>query len=164
MARRAASGMSSRSDQWVQTPCRRLVTKPAALRRERWWLIVGCPRSKTSVKSTTHTGVPAARSRWSICTRVGSATALSAAASAWASRGGSSGASGIDFAGYTIDAIHLTLSESFSVIPNTVLDRTVTTGSVFVEVFGHVVPEPSTALLVGIGLAGLLLPRRASAV
>jgi len=76
--------------------------------------------------------------------------------------GDPSGASGIDFAGFAIDSIDLTFSDNFSVTPDASSDTTTVVGGITVQVFGHLVPEPSTASLVGLGLAGLLLRRGAS--
>ena len=75
--------------------------------------------------------------------------------------GDPSGANGIDFAGFAIDSIDLTLSNDFSVTPYPSIDSTAINGSLLVQVFGHVapVPEPSTAWLVGAGIAGLFMRR-----
>lgn len=71
-----------------------------------------------------------------------------------------SGTNGIDFAGFAIDSVDLTLSNDFSVTPDVFSDTTALRGTITLQVFGHVVPEPSTATLVGAGLAGLLVAAR----
>src|SRR5262245_6955786 len=66
---------------------------PASRRIRRWWETVGCEMSKTSVRSQTQHSSPHA-SRFTIATRVGSASALNTVARSFASPASSAGASG----------------------------------------------------------------------
>lgn len=67
---------------------------------------------------------------------------------------------GIDFAGYVIESISMTLSNDFSVTPDFVADRTAITGSIHVQVFGQIVPEPSPLVLLALGFGALASRRR----
>ena len=76
IAPRAGSGSGAARLWKVQIPLRKLLIRPARRNLLRWWLTVGWLSSKAAVKSQTHTGSAAALSMWTICTRVGSASAL----------------------------------------------------------------------------------------
>jgi hypothetical protein len=67
---------------------------------------------------------------------------------------------GIDFAGYVIESISMTLSNDFSVTPDFGADRTAITGSIQVQVFGQIVPEPSPLVLLALGFGALASRRR----
>lgn len=70
------------------------------------------------------------------------------------------GALGVDFAGYAIDSISMTLSNDFSVTPDFGANRTAIRGSIQVQVFGQVVPEPSPLVLLALGFGALASRRR----
>jgi hypothetical protein len=71
---------------------------------------------------------------------------------------------GIDFAGFALDSIDLALSNDFTVTPDPSTGTTALRGTITLQVFGSVVPEPSTASLVGVGLACLVAARRRRSV
>lgn len=74
------------------------------------------------------------------------------------------GPNSIDFAGFTIDSLEFELSDDFSVTPDFVTDHTILRGSYRLQVFGTVIPEPATGILIGAGLVSLVsFVRRLSA-
>jgi hypothetical protein len=70
------------------------------------------------------------------------------------------GPNGIDLGGFAIETIELEVDPSFRVTPRTPLSGSNVGGGWGMRVYGAYVPEPSTALLIGMGLA--VLSRRRS--